>query len=236
MSVEKIAQRDKTIYKHNFIDLIKAFVPEFYIDEDIQLSGVENDRLYEFLEQLVLVVGDLSSHIYVSGHTTIEEVRPLFSPDSVYATIYPDEAFKLFKLDGDFDIGAFSDLTVAEIIKTYELPSIKAAEEFTPRRDLRHYIATTLRKFPLNSPSASYLSGVESSITNQSEAHEYMYNNYGWLYVLNTNEAFDAYSKYKTPRDYLIDQLILTVLDGIPFTLANGISAFLSYIWNSRVL
>lgn len=236
MSINRVSQSNKTIFKHNFVDLIRSYVPDMYIDEDITLSGVENDRLYEFLEQVVQVIGDLSSHIYVSGYTSTEDVRPLFSNDSVYAVLYPEDIYTIFKNIDDFAPGNFSPLTVPEIIKKYKLPSIKAAEEFMPARDLDYYLNAALSKVTLNSPSPAYLSGIESTVSSVATAHEYMFNNYGWFYVLNTVEAFESQSKYTTPRDYLIRELKKTIVIGDPFTLANGVSAFLSYIWNSRVL
>lgn len=236
MSIKKIAQSDKTVFKHNFVDLIRSYVPDLYIDEDINLSGVENDRMYEFLEQMVQVIGDLSSHIYVSGYTSTNDIRPLFSTDSVFAELYPDQIFKLFKNIDDFEVGHYSKLTVPEVIKQYKLASIKAAEEFTPLRDFDYYLNAALSKLTLNSPSPAYLSSIESDVINMATAHEYLFNNYGWLYVLNTHEAFDSNSKWDTPRKYLIRELKKTVVIGDTFTLANGVSAFLNYIWNSRIL
>lgn len=236
MSIRKVSQSDKTIFKHNFIDLVRSYVPDMYIDEDINLSGVENDRLYEFLEQIVQVIGDLSSHIYVSGYTATDDVRPLFSNDSVFAELHPEQIYSIFKNIDDYAPGNFSPLTVPEIIKKYRLPSIKAAEEYMPARDLDYYLNAALSKVTLNSPSPAYLSSIESTVTTVAAAHEFMFNNYGWFYVLNTNEAFESQSKYLTPRDYLIRELKKTIVIGDTFTLANGVSAFLSYVWNSRVL
>jgi hypothetical protein len=234
MSIEKISQSNKTIFKHNFIDLVRNYVPEMYIEEDINLSGVDNDPLYEILELIVSMIGDLSSIIYVNNHTSLNSLEFLFDVNSSFALLSPDEVFQLLKLPGDFNIGNYSANTVGQTLKVNNLDSIDAAIAMMPKPNFEDYLWGILDNFKLNSPSVSYVAELDSTITTTSQAHEYLLENYGWLYVLNTDEAFDSYSPQKTPRDFLLKDLILTTFSGNNYTIAHGVQAMLDYVWNSQ--
>lgn len=224
-------QKEKTYYKHNFVDMVRNLVPNLYIDEDIMLSGVENDIVYDVLEGLVELSLNLSSAVYVSGFQDSDSVRQLFNPAHVSASLTPTEVFKLLNVAGSYKSIRFSDLSVAEQIKRYKLMSIKQAQQKigidTQKESL---INDVLPVFTLNSPDYAILSALDSSITNTATAHTYMYNNYGWLYVLNNVQVYDSETEYQTMRNILVNKLKETAFVGKDFTLEHGVSGFMEYL------
>jgi len=237
MSIKKVTQLDKTVWKHNFVDFIRDLVPEIYLDEEMNISGVENDLLYDVVEELVQLVGDLSSILYLSGHTDLASAKSLFNADAIHASIPPEKVFLLFRDNDNVDFNRFSDFTTADMIKTYKYASIaQANERLGEVTQQTMLVDTALSTFTTNTPDHTFLSSIESSISSVATAHEFMLNNYGWLYALNTNWPYDDFTSYNTPKAILARKITETTFKGKPFTIANGVSALIEHIWTSDIL
>lgn len=232
MSIKRILQqKNKTYYKHNFVDLMRNYIPELYIDEDIQEYGVSNDILYEVLGGLVDLTVNLSSTIYLSGIDTVEQYRTLFSLDAPYASLGADTVYRLLDIAGSYKSIRHADISVAEQIKRFDLGSIQQAFQRVGLNTKKEsLIENVLPQFRLNSPDWSVLSELSDSITDTASAHQYMFDTYGWLYILNNFQLYDSETKYTTCEDLLIEALEKTTFIGKPFTLSDGILAFIEYL------
>lgn len=232
MSIKRvIQQKEKTYYKHNFIDIVRNFIPDLYIDEDILQEGVHNDPVYDVLEGMLDMITSLSSNLYLSGTTDVTEYRKLFSVFSPYASLSPDVVMNVLRVAGKFKGIKYSEVSVAEQIAKFDLGSIKQAQSRVGLNSQKETLVDdVLVNFLLNNPSYTTLSSLSTSIVDTATAHTYMLNNYGWLYVLNNEQLYDSESKYITCQDVLIDTLAETTFKGKDFTISDGIKAFMKYL------
>jgi hypothetical protein len=197
-------------YKRTFHEAVKLITPEFYLEKDISLSGLEGS----------VIDSVVNSHLSYLSNTT-----SLLNPSAT------DNYTNLVDVSG---IGSFfikqnkrTDVTP----KSFELdimsPLGSSLGSFTSSGSLHDFLSgTLLPKITLNS-SALDINTASAFANDASGTHEYLLGTLGWAYMLNTSA--DSWS----PSSYVASALAQKFFTGDSFETVDGIKGVTNYIWKN---
>jgi len=198
----------KNFTKYNYIDVVQTIVPELYRIIDYKEYGESEDISYSFLGRILRASLEHSNYMDVSGETASSFSR-FFSPN--YKT---------------------SDCT-SKRFETFILgPYNKKLVDFKTQDELTSWVsATLLPDTTLNNPSGFYsvLSAMGSSYSSVSATHDYLLDNLGLYYALNSS------SVYSVDGSSLISSAISEKIHyGVPLKAVNGIELLFKWFWENK--
>ena len=193
----------KKYYKRNYVEVLEIITPNFYLDDDLALSGIEIDPIAQVINSHIVATDNFSSILDVSSVgevslTNISEISPYF-----------------IKQNKKTNINAQNFQT--NILE----PLGKKLGSFESSGDFKDYLdASVIPNIILNEPSL--ILSVDASTT-----HEYLVNSLSWMYLLNTSGAsWDPSSviSERIAEKLFADEEIKTV---------DGVKLFTEYLWRN---
>ena len=83
-----VGKLQKTLYQHNYIDVITNITPDVYADTDFALYGSEEDVLYSVLGKVLNVIDTIDGIFDVSA-TAASSLHQRFIPRNNLTNIRP---------------------------------------------------------------------------------------------------------------------------------------------------
>ena len=235
MSIKELKQREKTWFQYNFTELIEKLIPQVYLNQDIIDAGTESSLTYEIISKVAKLATEFNTILSATDFDTSGSINRLFDVRETFAVIYPETVFqKLFRTEAYFMDRRWGKLTLASAVEKWELDTLQYYEDVNGGHHLAEYLEFhVLPKFELNNPTIASLSKVDPSVVDKATAINYLFNNFGWIYILNTLSVYDKYALYATPRSLLAKKLVSTIFEGKPFYLHHGIQILFEFLWSA---
>ena len=199
-------------YKRTYRDAIELITPEFYLEKDLELSGLQDS----------VVASVVNSHLtYLSNSTS------LLNPSAT--TNYSDI--------GDVSgIGSFfikqnnrTDVTPQKFELDIMAPLGSSLGDFTSSGALHDFLSgVLLPKLELNSSALTInTASAFTSTADASGTHEYLLGTLGWAYMLNTS------GENWSPSSYVASALADKFFKGESFKTVDGIKGLTNYLWRN---
>lgn len=205
----KVYNRDQNYYKANYDEALKALVPGYIINDEIDQYGQEIDIKDQIINSHIKFAQDIDRLLKIniiagtsySSLNTIEGVSKYFVKQNNLTEITPSK-FELKIL----------------------IPLNKSLNSFNSKEELKDFIdEQLLPSIVLNSPSAPL---IESPTT--SGLHIYLIDNLSWLYFLNTTGAL--YS----PSSFVSELLTEKMFFGQTIYLSDCLKGLAEYLWKNN--
>jgi hypothetical protein len=193
----------QNFYKHNNVKALEIITPKFYLQDEIDVSGL-GIKLEDQLLNTHLTLANSFSSLFsvsatanVSSINTLSGITPYFIPQNKLSVITPFsfESNILVPLGLDFGNFATSTTFKSYLSGTF-LPSIK-----------------------VNQPTANFA-------TTPSGSHEYLISNLGWFYFLN----FSAVNY--SPSSFVLDNLI-RLYYGEQLNHSDAMKGITNFLWRN---
>jgi phage tail-like protein len=204
--------------KYAYVDQITPYLPEIYLDREVQASGVSHDISYVVLGKILYAAMNASGFLSVST-VSAQDLRQYFMPGNELTRVSPN---------------TFEE----KILKVYN----KTFNDFETSSAFAEWVSGTLiPSISLNSPSSTFVSGVSAnvsaSVSSTSAVHSYLIENLGFLYFLNSSGldlGGDANQVYlsATPSTLMVENLYF----GKSVTENETTKKLFEYFWNNRDL
>ena len=203
----------KTLYQHNYIDVISNITPDLYKDTDYAMFGTEEDILYSTLGKVLNVVDNIDGILSVDA-TPVSVLQQKFIPRNNLTNLRPYI----------FD---------QKILK----PLGRSLNDFTSKEEFEAYLSGVLLPLiPLNTPSPTFIEGVrttiDTTVTDTATAHQYLIDTLSWFYLLNTTTSLVG----GTHPSILVAKSLSTLWEGDTLTEREGVSLLFKYLWTNREL
>lgn len=208
----------KKYYRDTFVEAVKIITPDVYLEQDLDASGLQVTDV----DQLI------KSH--------------LFSADNIANTLNPSSIAKDHSFSALGTINGLAQFFVKQnklttvTTKTFEnkilRPLGKSIADFATKHDFSVYVsATLLPKIALSSTelydntSGTYSSGLGSGTYN------YLANNLGWLFLLNTGATVNA--PYFAPSSLVVSAITEKLYYGKDYLINDGVKDYQEYLWRN---
>ena len=203
----------KTLYQHNYIDVISNITPDLYKDTDYAMFGSEDDILYTTLGKVLNVVDNIDNIIPVSS-THVSALQQRFIPRNDLTNLRPYI----------FD---------QKILK----PLGRSLNDFTSKVEFETYLSGVLLPLiTLNNPSTSFTAAVSAtidpSVTTSATTHQYLLDTLSWFYILNTTTSLGGGTHPST----LLVKYLSKLWEGDTLTEREGVSLLFKYLWTNKEL
>jgi len=200
----------KVYRQANYVDAVKLLSPAVYYDTDVSIYGTEKEPTYEALSRLFGFARKTTEVFPVSG-STAASLRSHFSQPSSCLEIEPRS------LESKL-IGALGD----------------SVANYKTRADFETFVSGTLQPyFHLNSPTDAFVSGFSANVSSVNTpllAHNYLLENYSWLYILNTSGPVGGFA----PSAIVTDLIVSGAYLGKTITTRDLIQGLCEYFWRNR--
>ena len=208
-----VGKLQKTLYQHNYIDVITNITPDVYADTDFALYGSEEDVLYSVLGKVLNVIDTIDGIFDVSA-TAASSLHQRFIPRNNLTNIRPYI----------FD---------QKILK----PLGRSLADFTSKDQFTSFLSgVLLPEIVLNKPSSKFTKGVgyfiDETVTDASSTHQYLLDTLSWFYVLNSSSTVVG---GVDPSSLLVSSLS-KLWGGTTLTEKEGVSLIFEYLWTNREL
>tara|TARA_R110000765_G_scaffold313179_1_gene406214 strand:+ start:5702 stop:8728 length:3027 start_codon:yes stop_codon:yes gene_type:complete len=203
----------KTLFQHNYIDVISEITPDLYKDTDSALFGSGEDVLYATLGKVLSVVDNIDGIFSVSS-THVSSLHQRFIPRNNLTNIRP----------------YIFDQKILH-------PLGRSLAEFTTKEEFQTYLSGVLLPLiPLNAPSPTFTTAVEltidNTVTHASGTHQYLLDTLSWFYVLNSSTSVGG----GTDPSALLVPYLAKLWEGETLTERESVSLMFEYFWTNREL
>jgi len=222
MGDNKFTSNPRKYYKTNFVDLIELITPEVYKTEDLTLSGTEVNPVSQVINTHLKVASNISTVIPLSGVANsqtsalgnISGISQYFVKQNKLTNINPYlfESRILLPLSttlANYDTSSeFNDYLSGTLLPIIIPPSL-----------------TQVNPLQANMTTLSSLTGS----TDASSVHNYLVDNLGWMYFLNTSA--DGGLTY-SPSSYVLNSLNSLYMGKTIGNIA-GVKGLTEYLWRN---
>lgn len=199
-------------YKRTYHDAIELITPEFYLEKDLEISGLQDS----------VVASVVNSHLVYASNST-----SLLNPSAT------DNYLDIGDISG---IGSFfikqndrTKLTPKQFELDIMSPLGSSLGDFTSSGDLHDFLSgVLLPKLELNSSALTpNTASAFTSDADSSGTHEYLMGTLGWAYMLNTS------GENWSPSSYVASALASKFFKGEAFETVDGVKGLTNYIWRN---
>lgn len=223
MGFSKYSPSPRNYYKTNFVELVELITPEIYQQKDLDLSGVELNPISDLINRHVQIANNIEDVISISGVANTQTSS----------------------------IGTINGIS-QYFVKQNKLTNISP---FIFESKILNPLGTTLKNYDTSASFNTYLSGTLlpqlvpasqtapgalddnlttlSALTSNSDAssiHNYLIDNLGWFYFLNTSA--DGGLDY-SPSSYVLSSLN-SLYVGKTLETVDGIKGLTEYLWRNN--
>lgn len=198
----------KRFFKRNYSDVLEIITPKFYIQDDIDTSGLQVSPLDQVINSHILLANNFSSIFHVSSTSYSDDVKSLeqaaqyFIKQNGIGSITPfNFESKIMFLMGDSFANYGSSALFSEFLTETYLP-------------------TTI----INQPTEMFGFGFAG------QAHDHLINNTSWLYFL--NKPYNS-NLVLQPSSIVHDLLVTKTYAGEDIVLSDAIKGVTKYIWHN---
>tara|TARA_R110001583_G_scaffold69844_1_gene197964 strand:+ start:12433 stop:16854 length:4422 start_codon:yes stop_codon:yes gene_type:complete len=220
-------------FKRSYEDALRSVIPQVYFDNAVENASTSialEDSLVNsvinFCVNQPSVLGISATPGEFSAINTLSGISKWFVPQNDRAfeiTAKEIEVNILHKLNLCTGSLAGSPCTWARDASAVNIFSLSGNIE---SKLLSLFKDTLLPKITLNSNSLAETTA--SAFANDaSGTHDYLINNLGWLYFLNTSGA------HHDPSSYVASALTDVYVSSIPFTVQGGVKGVLDHVWRN---
>jgi len=222
-NVDRFNPSIRSYHKTNFVDILEKVIPSFYITDDYELSGTQTNPLSEIINCNIKLASKISNVLSISsvpGTQTknlgnISGISQYFvkQNDLTKITPYTFETKILAPL-GTSLLNFSTSAAFNSYLSANLLPKIRLAT--STQSHALEANKTTLSALTLNA--------------NASSVHNYLVDNLGWFYFLNTSARGGlTYS----PSSYVLESLN-TLYTGNTLETVDGIKGVTEYLWRNN--
>lgn len=223
MGFSKYNPSPRNYYKTNFVELVELITPEIYQQKDLDLSGTKLNPISDLINRHVQAANNITDIISLSGVTNTQTSS----------------------------LGNISGIS-QYFVKQNQLTNINA---YTFESKILNPLGTTLKNYDTSSSFNTYLSGTLlplivpasqtepgalqenistlSALTNDSNpssVHNYLVDNLGWFYFLNTSA--DGGLDY-SPSSFVLSSLNSLYI-GKRLETVDGVKGLTEYLWRNN--
>ena len=222
MGDSKYTPNPRKYYKTNFVDLVELITPEVYRTEDLALSGTELNPVSQVINSHINVAANISNVIPLSGVAN--------SQTSALGNISGISQY-FVKQNGLTKINPF--LFESKIL----LPLGTTLSNYDTSAEFITYLSGTLLPMIIP-PTLTEVNPLQANIgtlsaltgdVNASSVHNYLVDNLGWMYFLNTSA--DGGLDY-SPSSYVLSSLNSLYL-GKTLETVDGVKGLTEYLWRN---
>ena len=198
-------------FKYNYIDQVQHLVPEFYDELDFRMEGSEDDVSYAVLGKLLRAIKHSDGILPVSGYSYASSLYPFYLPENRKTRVTPNK---------------FS----SKILRSFG----KDWSDFKNQSDFLEYASGTIlpairtNHFDLDWAS-DLAKKVDASLSDAGTVQQYLVDNLGLMYFLNTSGFEGA-----DPPSSLITSALGDMFFGETFTEEKGTHLLFEYFWKNR--
>jgi len=222
MGDSKYTPNPRKYYKTNFVDLVELITPEVYRTEDLTLSGTEINPVSQVINSHINVAANISNVIPLSGVAN--------SQTSALGNISGISQY-FVKQNGLTKINPFLFESKILLPLGTTLSNYDTSAEFTTYLSgtlLPMIIPPTLTEVNPLQANIGTLSALTGNV-NASSVHNYLVDNLGWMYFLNTSA--DGGLDY-SPSSYVLSSLNSLYL-GKTLETVDGVKGLTEYLWRN---
>jgi len=212
--MNKFSATKREFSKINFVEAVNKFIsPNVYLNEDITLSGTGINPISQLINSHLKCLGIVTSIAYVSA----------LDSDNQYSAMDNISGMSQFFIKQN----ELTNIDANKFEQFLLLPINKSFRDFSTSSAFETYLeASFLPSCVVNDPTIA-LNGVG---TDASAKHEYLLNNLGWLYILNsTGTAGSTFAPSSLVRDLLVDKLYRQK----KIETVEGIKIFQEYVFHN---
>lgn len=222
-NVDRFRPVGRSYYKTNFVDILEKITPEFYQTDDIEVSGLETNPISQVINTHIKVANNISNILSISsvaGTQTknlnnISGISQYFIKQNELTKITPYTFESKILLPLGY---SFSNFESSSVFNTY------LSSNLLPK--IRLATGTQSHALEANKNTLSSL----TLNANASSIHNYLVDNLGWFYFLNTSARGGlSYS----PSSYVLESLNSLYL-GNTLETVDGIKGLTEYLWRNN--
>lgn len=218
----KFSPTSRNYTKANFIDLIESYIPDVYLNEDLDLSGQGVNPVSEIINTHVQIANNISTVLSISGveGTQTSSINNI-SGISQYFVKQND----------------LTDISPFKLESKLLVPLGASLSRYDTSAEFETYVSSTL--LPLIIPEQGTKPGtiVDNAATlsvltdsaEPSSIHNYLIDTLGWFYFLNTSA--DGGLDY-SPSSYVLSSFI-DVYNGKTLQTIDGVKGLTEYVWKN---
>ena len=197
--------------KLNFVDAVKIITPNLYLNQDAAVSGSQ----IKFTDLII------NSHLHSINNITSTLKINAVAGSYTASDINTPTGFSRYFIKQNNLTNITLEKFIDKILTPLKLDfsTYKTAESFKSFLE-----STVLPKIRLNSDSPQDDTSAVFGST-ASETHEYLINNLGWLYFLNTS------GPVASPSALVSNSIINTLYKGKPYQINDALKDYQSYLW-----
>jgi phage tail-like protein len=207
MTLQEIGFLDKNFYKTNYLETLKIITPKVYLEEDMALSGQYLDPLADIINKHIQFVANANNILHISATSnfssinTINGLSPYFIKQNGLTLIDPII----------FERQILNPLGFGYV-------------NFDTSTDFKAFLDSTIL------PDTRL--GVNSTIfaTTPSANHEYLINNLGLFYLLNTS----CNGLTSDPSSFISQKYTDVIYKGNTLGIDDGIQILNYILWNNQ--
>ena len=199
--------------KLNFVDAVKIITPDFYLEDDLAVSG----------NQVKLT--DLLINSHLVGISKVADTLDISSIPWSYSTSNINTASGF----GQFFVkqNKFTEVTPYKFQRNLLEPLGYEYTDYATSSEFHDFLSgTLLPKIQLNSSSLAVDTSSRFAST-ASGTHEYLIKNFGWLYLLNTSGPVES------PSSVLASSISTRLYTGKDYLINDGVKDYQRYLWNN---
>jgi len=199
--------------KLNFVEAVKIITPDLYLNQDADVSGSQ----IKFTD--LIINSHLRSISQITNTLNVSAIAGSFTASDINTpTGFSRYFIKQNKL---------TDISLNDFVKKILTPLSISLTEYSTLAEFREYLRTDLLpKIRLNSPDLAADTSAVFGTTN-AETHEYLINNLGWLYFLNTN------GPVSNPSSMVINSISNKLYAGKEYKINDAIKDYQTYLWTN---
>tara|TARA_R110002020_G_scaffold379488_6_gene590759 strand:- start:2822 stop:7231 length:4410 start_codon:yes stop_codon:yes gene_type:complete len=207
--------RNNKYNTRNYVTVLEKLIPGFYIDEELSVSGVEQDPFEEISHSLVGIANKSRQYFGLSSFENSEITKTIANPSS-FAKYF----VKQNKLT-DFDIVDFDTEILAPL--GYYLNDFNSSAEFSS------FVSDTLLP-SIRNGNPDIVEDTRGQYGATLEAtQDHLLEKMGWFYILNMTSPGNDYQ----PWTYVHKKLVEVVYQGEKLTTADGVVGAANFIWRN---
>jgi len=216
--MSKYTPNPRTYTKRNYVEAVEIITPNTYLQEDLDLSGKELNPVSQIINSHTAIANTLSTYLDISAIANTHT--------SAIGTI--GGVSKYFVKQNNL-----TKVSTETLNNKLLIPLGYETSDYTTSADFNTFLSGTFLPMVQNEPTSLEANiSVLSAYTSNSDAssvHNYLIENLGWFYFLNTSaDGSLAYS----PSSFLLDSFN-TLYKGQSLDLVDGMKGVTNYIWRN---
>tara|TARA_R110001583_G_scaffold59799_1_gene177816 strand:- start:74109 stop:80393 length:6285 start_codon:yes stop_codon:yes gene_type:complete len=205
-------------YKRNFVDAVEIITPDLYLEDDLALSGVQVKATDQLINSHVISAAKIQETLKISASA--------LTGSNLFSSIDNINGFSQFFLTKN----NLTNVTPESFQEKILTPLGQKLSSFQSSSDFGDYVSGTfLPKIYLNNTNiktdtSSYFGSTQLATT------EYIINNLGWLYFLNTSAPAGG---SLAPSTLVASSLVRTIYNDRDYKLNDAVKDYQTYIWEN---